>query len=77
MFDLNSFDFEERHFPYWPNQLYRIIDNKSAAKFKAALDIRFEVGGDPDDGACKHILEDHFVRPGRSVMVKEDVLQSI
>jgi hypothetical protein len=36
MFDFNSFDFGERHFPYWPNQLYRIIDNKSAAEFKAA-----------------------------------------
>ena len=34
MFDFNSFDFGERHFPYWPNQLYRIIDNKSATELK-------------------------------------------
>jgi hypothetical protein len=61
MFDLNSFDFGERHFPYWPNQPYRIIDNKSAAEFKAASDIHFEVSNDPDDGACKRILEDHLI----------------
>jgi hypothetical protein len=61
MFDFNSFDFGERHFPYWPNQLYRIIDNKSAAEFKAASDIRFDICDDPDDGACKRILEDHLV----------------
>jgi hypothetical protein len=61
MFDLNNFDFGERHFPYWPNQLYRIIDNKLAAEFKAASDICFEVSDDPDDGACKRILEDHLI----------------
>jgi hypothetical protein len=61
MFDFNSFDFGERHFPYWPNHLYRLIDDKSAAEFKAASDVRFEISGDPDDGACKRILEDHLV----------------
>jgi hypothetical protein len=29
MFDFNSFDFGERHFPYWPNQLYHRLGDYS------------------------------------------------
>jgi hypothetical protein len=36
-------------------------DRKSAAEFKAASDIRFDICDDPDDGACKRILENHLV----------------
>ena len=56
MFDFNNFDFGDRHFPDRPSRLYRVIDDKSAAQFKAASDIRFEISDDPDDDVCKRIL---------------------
>jgi hypothetical protein len=37
------------------------LTTNPAAEFKAASDIRFEVSDDPDDGACKRILEDHLI----------------
>jgi hypothetical protein len=51
--------FRRDHFPYWPNQLYRIIDDESAAELLQIF--AFEVSDGPGDGACKRILEDHLV----------------